>query len=45
MPRNTLYLIIAVLIIAVLGVFIYREQHRPGLEIKADDSGLSIQKN
>jgi uncharacterized protein YxeA len=45
MPRNTLFIIIAVLIVAVAAVYIYREQHKPGLEIKADDSGLSIQKN
>ena len=45
MPRNVLYLIVGILVVAVIGVFIYREQHKPGLEIKADDSGISIQKN
>jgi hypothetical protein len=43
-----LYLVIGVLVVVViaLGVYIYRQEHRPeGIELKFDDNGISIQKN
>jgi hypothetical protein len=46
--RNTLYLIIGALVVAViaLGVYVYREESKPsGVELKIDDSGISIQQN
>ncbi len=48
MNRNTLYLIIGALVVAViaLGVYVYREESKPsGVELKIDDSGISIQQN
>lgn len=48
MNRNTLYLIIGALIVAViaLGVYVYREESKPaGVELKIDDSGISIEQN
>lgn len=48
MNRNTLYLIIGVLVVAVLalGIYVYRQEHKPeGVELKIDDNGISIQKN
>lgn len=48
MNRNTLYLIIGALVVAViaLGVYVYREESKPsGVELKINDSGISIQQN
>ncbi|WP_156464880.1 hypothetical protein [Mesorhizobium sp. Root552] len=48
MNRNTLYLVIGALVVAVivLGVYVYREESKPsGVELKIDDSGISIQQN
>jgi hypothetical protein len=48
MNRNTLYLIIGALVVAViaLGVYVYREESKPsGVELKIDDNGISIQQN
>ena len=48
MKNHTLYLIIAVLAVAliVLGIYMWREQSKPeGVEIKIDEHGVSIQKN
>lgn len=47
MNRNVLYLLIAVLaVVAIgLGVYIYNEQQKPGLAIKVDDGGITIQGN
>ncbi len=48
MNRNTLYLVIGALAVAViaLGVYVYREESKPsGVELKIDDSGISIQQN
>lgn len=47
MNRNILYLIIALLVIAVsaFGYFYYQEQKTAsGVDITVDDQGLSIQK-
>jgi hypothetical protein len=48
MKQNQLYLIIGALIVAViaLGVYVYREESKPaGVELKIDESGISIQEN
>ena len=48
MNRNTLYLVIGALVVAVivLGVYVYREESKQsGVELKIDDSGISIQQN
>ncbi len=48
MKRNFLYLICGVLGIAVviLGYQVYQDRQKPkGVEIKIDDSGISIQGN
>jgi hypothetical protein len=46
--RNSLYLVIGALVavVVVLGVYIYREESKPsGVELKIDDSGISIEQN
>ena len=48
MKQNQLYAVIAVLVVAViaLGIYVWREESKPsGVEIKLDQSGVSIQKN
>ena len=48
MKQNTLYLIIGALVVVVivLGIYLYREQTKPkGVELKIDDKGISIQQN
>ena len=48
MKQNQLYLLVGVLIAAVigLGVYIWQEQSKPsGVEIRLDESGISIQEN
>ena len=48
MKQNQLYLIIGALIVAViaLGIYVYREESKPaGVELKIDESGISIQEN
>lgn len=46
--QNMLYLIIGVLVAAVLalGIYIYNEESRPsGVELRIDESGISVQEN
>lgn len=46
MNRNSLYLVIGVLIVVVigLGIYVYREESKPsGVELKIDESGVSIE--
>ncbi len=45
--RNMLYLVVGALLVAVvaMGVYIYQQQTRPGLEVRVDGNGLSIQGN
>lgn len=46
--NNSLYLLIGVLIAAIvgLGYYIYKEQSEPsGIELKINDSGVSIEQN
>ena len=48
MKQNQLYLIIGALIVAViaLGIYVWREESKPdGVELRIDDSGISIQEN
>ena len=48
MRQNQLYLIIGALIVAVvaLGIYVWREESKPdGVELKIDESGISIQEN
>jgi len=47
MNRTGLYLIIALLVVAVAGfaIYTYQEQNRPGVEIRVDGNGLSVQGN
>ena len=48
MNRNGLYAVIAILLIAVVGFGIYtwqQEQARPGVEIRLDEQGLSVEGN
>ena len=48
MNRNSLYIVVAVLVIAViaLGVYVIREESKPdGVEIRLDENGLSVEQN
>ena len=48
MRRSTLYGIIGVLVALVIGLgiyFFYLESQKPGLAIKVDGSGISVQGN
>ena len=47
MSRNGLYAIIAILLVIVVGfgIYMYQEQSRPGLEVRVDDGGISIDGN
>ena len=48
MRQNSLYLIIGALAVVVLalGIYVYREESKPdGVELRIDDSGISIEQN
>lgn len=48
MRQNTLYLIIGALIVVViaLGIYVWREESKPaGVELRIDESGISVQEN
>ena len=47
MNRNGLYAVIAVLLVAVVGfaIYIYQQQTRPGIEVRVDEQGISIDGN
>jgi hypothetical protein len=47
MNRNGLYLIIAVLAVITvgLGIYVYREETRSGVEIKIGEDGLTVQED
>lgn len=48
MKQNRLYLIIGALIVAVvaLSIYVYREEAKPkGVELRIDESGISVQEN
>lgn len=47
MNRNGLYAVIAILLVAVigLGLYTYQQQNRPGVEVRVDEQGISINGN
>lgn len=48
MSRNGLYAIIAILLVAIIGFGIYtyqQQQARPGIEVRIDEQGVSIDGN
>jgi len=47
MNRNGLYAVIAILLIAIVGfgIYTYQQQTRPGIEVRVDDQGISIDGN
>ena len=48
MRQNQLYLIIGALIVAViaLGIYVYQEESKPsGVELRIDESGISVEEN
>ncbi len=48
MKQNRLYLIIGALAVVViaLGIYVYREESKPdGVELRIDESGISIEQN
>ena len=47
MNRNGLYVVIAVLaVVAIgLGIYVYREESKPGVEIRIGDEGISVEEN
>jgi hypothetical protein len=47
MSRNALYAVIAVLaiVVVIFGIYTYQQQTRPGVEVRVDENGLSIQGN
>jgi hypothetical protein len=48
MKQNQLYLIIGALAVVViaLGIYVYREESKPdGVELRIDESGISLEQN
>jgi hypothetical protein len=48
MSRNGLYAVIAILLVAIVGFGIYsyqQQQSRPGVEVRIDEQGVSIDGN
>jgi RsiW-degrading membrane proteinase PrsW (M82 family) len=48
MNQNKLYMVIGALLVAVvaLGIYVYREASKPdGVELRIDESGISVQEN
>ncbi|MEO9336422.1 hypothetical protein ABFT80_03135 [Mesorhizobium sp. SB112] len=48
MQQNKLYLVIGALVVAViaLGIYVYREESKPsGVEMRIDESGISVEEN
>jgi uncharacterized protein HemX len=48
MNRNGLYAVIAILLVAIIGFGIYtyqQQQARPGIEVRIDEQGVSIDGN
>lgn len=48
MDRNGLYAVIAILLIAIVGFAIYtyqQQQSQPGIEVRVDGNGVSIDGN
>lgn len=47
MSRNGLYAVIAILLAVLvgIGIYVYQQQTRPGIEVRVDDGGISIDGN
>ncbi len=48
MRQNTLYLIIGLLLVVVIGggIYLYQQsQQSPGVELRVDENGISVQRN
>ncbi|HUH76056.1 MAG TPA: hypothetical protein VLZ53_01695 [Devosia sp.] len=47
MNRSGLYAVIAILLVAVIGfgIYTYQQQNRPGVEVRVDEQGISINGN
>ena len=47
MNRNGLYVVIAMLMAAIIGfgIYTYQQQARPGIEVRIDEQGVSIDGN
>lgn len=47
MSRNGLYAVVAVLAVAVVAfaIYTYQQQARPGVEVRIDEQGVSIDGN
>jgi hypothetical protein len=47
MNRNGLYAVIAILLVAIVGfgIYTYQQQTRPGIEVRVDEQGISIDGN
>jgi hypothetical protein len=47
MNRSGLYAVIAILLVAVIGfgIYTYQQQTRPGVEVRVDEQGISINGN
>lgn len=48
MNRNSLYAVIALLVVVVigLGIYLYRQESKPeGVQIQLDKNGISVEKN
>jgi hypothetical protein len=47
MSRNGLYAVIAILLVAIVafGIYTYQQQSQPGIEVRVDEQGISIDGN
>lgn len=47
MDRNGLYFVIGVLLVVVIGFafYTYQQQSRPGVEVRFDEQGISVDAN
>ncbi|WP_200940263.1 hypothetical protein [Devosia sp. Root436] len=47
MSRNGLYAVVAILLVAIVGfgIYTYQQQTRPGIEVRVDEQGISIDGN
>jgi hypothetical protein len=47
MNKSGLYILIAVLVVVVGGfaAYTYREETKPGIELKANENGISLESN